>query len=206
MQCSEKWTTLAALVLATALLLTGCVQGGDAVDANAEPTATLAPLTEPMYTDREALYQYYNAVTFDETLTSLTEKYGEPVKEEGESGDSYSWVMEDGYGFAAAFFDSGRLRAKVLYYKDLRQLGEISNATSIDQFAVLNKNYTYAMTCGALGGRAMELAQIAQDARRAIRRSNAFTSGRPPRAMSCRCSSAAMKSWNRCSYTLAEGE
>ena len=159
----KKWTTLAALVLATALLLTGCVQGGDAVDPNAEPTATLAPLTEPMYTDREALYQYYNAVTFDETLTSLTEKYGEPVKEEGESGDSYSWVMEDGYGFAAAFFDSGRLRAKVLYYKDLRQLGEISNATSIDQFAVLNKNYTYAMTCGALGGRAMELAQIAQD-------------------------------------------
>ena len=159
----KKWTTLAALVLATALLQTGCVQGGDAVDPNAEPTATLAPLTEPMYTDREALYQYYNAVTFDETLTSLTEKYGEPVKEEGESGDSYSWVMEDGYGFAAAFFDSGRLRAKVLYYKDLRQLGEISNATSIDQFAVLNKNYTYAMTCGALGGRAMELAQIAQD-------------------------------------------
>ena len=159
----KKWTTLAALVLATALLLTGCVQGGDAVDPNAEPTATLAPLTEPMYTDREALYQYYNAVTFDETLTSLTEKYGEPVKEEGESGDSYSWVMEDGYGFAAAFFDSGRLRAKVLYYKDLRQLGEISNATSINQFAVLNKNYTYAMTCGALGGRAMELAQIAQD-------------------------------------------
>lgn len=159
----KKWTTLAALVLATALLLTGCVQGGDAVDPNAEPTATLAPLTEPMYTDREALYQYYNAVTFDETLDSLTEKYGEPVKEEGESGDSYSWVMEDGYGFAAAFFDSGRLRAKVLYYKDLRQLGEISNATSIDQFAVLNKNYTYAMTCGALGGRAMELAQIAQD-------------------------------------------
>ena len=159
----KKWTTLAALVLATALLLTGCVQGGDAVDPNAEPTATLAPLTEPMYTDREAQYQYYNAVTFDETLTSLTEKYGEPVKEEGESGDSYSWVMEDGYGFAAAFFDSGRLRAKVLYYKDLRQLGEISNATSIDQFAVLNKNYTYAMTCGALGGRAMELAQIAQD-------------------------------------------
>ena len=159
----KQWPTLAALVLATALLLTGCVQGGDAVDPNAEPTATLAPLTEPMYTDREALYQYYNAVTFDETLTSLTEKYGEPVKEEGESGDSYSWVMEDGYGFAAAFFDSGRLRAKVLYYKDLRQLGEISNATSIDQFAVLNKNYTYAMTCGALGGRAMELAQIAQD-------------------------------------------
>ena len=159
----KKWMTLAALVLAAALTLTGCVQGGDVADPNAEPTATLAPMTEPMYTDREALYQYYNAVTFDETLDSLTEKYGEPVKEEGESGDSYSWVMEDGYGFAAAFFDSGRLRAKVLYYKDLRQLGEISNATSIDQFAVLNKNYTYAMTCGALGGRAMELAQIAQD-------------------------------------------
>ena len=66
----KKWTTLAALVLATALILTGCVQGGDVADPNAEPTATLAPLTEPMYTDREALYQYYNAVTFGETLNS----------------------------------------------------------------------------------------------------------------------------------------
>ena len=201
----KKWTTLAALVLATALLLTGCVQGGDAVDPNAEPTATLAPLTEPMYTDREALYQYYNAVTFDETLTSLTEKYGEPVKEEGESGDSYSWVMEDGYGFAAAFFDSGRLRAKVLYYKDLRQLGEISNATSIDQFAVLNKNYTYAMTCGALGGRAMELAQIAQ-----------YTSDNPeikrlyvwatPKGDVVQVLFSGDEKLESVSYTLAEGE
>ena len=161
----KRWTTLAAMILAVALILTGCNQDGSTTDTDAdtEATATIAPLTEPMYTDREALYQYYNAVTFDETLESLTEKYGEPVKETTESGDSYSWVMEDGYGFAAAFFDSGRLRAKVLYYKDLRQLGEISNATSIDQFSVLNKNYTYAMTCATLGGRAMELAQIAQD-------------------------------------------
>ena len=201
----KKWTTLAALVLATALLLTGCVQGGDAADPNAEPTATLAPMTEPMYTDREALYQYYNAVTFDETLTSLTEKYGEPVKEEGESGDSYSWVMEDGYGFAAAFFDSGRLRAKVLYYKDLRQLGEISNATSIDQFAVLNKNYTYAMTCGALGGRAMELAQIAQDTSDSpeIKRLYVWAT---PKGDVVQVLFSGDEKLDSVSYTLAEGE
>lgn len=201
----KKWTTLAALVLATALLLTGCVQGGDVADPNAEPTATLAPMTEPMYTDREALYQYYNAVTFDETLTSLTEKYGEPVKEEGESGDSYSWVMEDGYGFAAAFFDSGRLRAKVLYYKDLRQLGEISNATSIDQFAVLNKNYTYAMTCGALGGRAMELAQIAQDTSDSpeIKRLYVWAT---PKGDVVQVLFSGDEKLEQVSYTLAEGE
>ena len=201
----KKWTTLAALVLATALLLTGCVQGGDVADPNAEPTATLAPMTEPMYTDREALYQYYNAVTFDETLTSLTEKYGEPVKEEGESGDSYSWVMEDGYGFAAAFFDSGRLRAKVLYYKDLRQLGEISNATSIDQFAVLNKNYTYAMTCGALGGRALELAQIAQDTsdNPEIKRLYVWAT---PKGDIVQVLFSGDEKLEQVSYTLAEGE
>ncbi len=201
----KKWTTLAALVLATALILTGCVQGGDVADPNAEPTATLAPLTEPMYTDREALYQYYNAVTFGETLTSLTEKYGEPVKEEGESGDSYSWVMEDGYGFAAAFFDSGRLRAKVLYYKDLRQLGEISNATSIDQFAVLNKNYTYAMTCGALGGRALELAQIAQDTsdNPEIKRLYVWAT---PKGDIVQVLFSGDEKLEQVSYTLAEGE
>ena len=201
----KKWTTLAALVLATALILTGCVQGGDVADPNAEPTATLAPLTEPMYTDREALYQYYNVVTFGETLTSLTEKYGEPVKEEGESGDSYSWVMEDGYGFAAAFFDSGRLRAKVLYYKDLRQLGEISNATSIDQFAVLNKNYTYAMTCGALGGRALELAQIAQDTsdNPEIKRLYVWAT---PKGDIVQVLFSGDEKLEQVSYTLAEGE
>ena len=201
----KKWMTLAALVLATALILTGCVQGGNVADPNAEPTATLAPLTEPMYTDREALYQYYNAVTFGETLTSLTEKYGEPVKEEGESGDSYSWVMEDGYGFAAAFFDSGRLRAKVLYYKDLRQLGEISNATSIDQFAVLNKNYTYAMTCGALGGRALELAQIAQDTsdNPEIKRLYVWAT---PKGDIVQVLFSGDEKLEQVSYTLAEGE
>ncbi len=159
----NKWMKMAALALMVALLLTGCVADTGDTAQDADASATLPPLTEPMYTDREALYQYYNAVTFEDTLDTLTEKYGEPVIEQADGGESYTWQMEDGYGFAAAFFDSGRLRAKVLYYVDLRQLGEISNATGIDQFSSLNKNYTYAMTCGTLGGRAMELAQIAQD-------------------------------------------
>ena len=96
-------------------------------------------------------------------VEALKAQFGEPGVEETENGETYTWVMDDGYGFAAVFFENGKLRAKVLYYKDLRQLGKLSAATSIDQFSSLNKNYTYEMTCGVLGGRSMELAQIAQD-------------------------------------------
>ncbi len=156
-----KLTVLAALA---ALLLTGCLglPGGD-VQEPEEPKETIAPLTEPMYEDRDALYQYYNKVSIGDTLEQLTELLGEPTIEETENGQNYVWRTEDGYGVAAVFFDSGRLRAKVLYYDDLRQLGKLSNATGIDQFTHLNKNYTYEMACGLLGGRSMEIAQVAQD-------------------------------------------
>ena len=156
-----KLTVLAALA---ALLLTGCLglPGGD-VQEPEEPKETIAPLTEPMYEDRDALYQYYNKVSIGDTLEQLTELLGEPTIEETENGQNYVWRTEDGYGVAAVFFDRGRLRAKVLYYDDLRQLGKLSNATGIDQFTHLNKNYTYEMACGLLGGRSMEIAQVAQD-------------------------------------------
>lgn len=161
-----KWTALALLA---AFLLTGCLSYSPmtltgAVDTDSdEPKATQAPLTDPMYTDRDALYQYYNQVNIGDLKDDVVAKFGEPQVETSDNGETYTWKMEDGYGFAAVFFDSGRLRAKVLYYDDLRQLGLLSAATSIDQFASLNSNYTYEMVCGVLGGRSMELAQIAQD-------------------------------------------
>lgn len=161
----KRWIKLAALALAAAFLLTGClgmnvVDTGDGAD---EPQATMEPLTEPMYEDREALYGYYKQVNFGDTLASVTERLGEPQIEENENGITYIWVGEGDCGVAAVFFDNGKLRAKALYYKDLRQLGKLSAATSIDQFASLNKNYTYEMTCGVLGGRSMEIMQVAQD-------------------------------------------
>lgn len=160
----KRWIKLAALAALAALLLTGCLglPGVDVGDSD-EPKETQPPLTEPMYEDREALYQYYNQVKIGDTMASIKERYGEPEVEQTENGDTYTWVMEDGYGFAAVFFENGKLRAKVLYYKDMRQLGKLSGATSIDQFANLNKNYTYEMACGLMGGRSMEIAQVAQD-------------------------------------------
>ncbi|MBO4299063.1 MAG: hypothetical protein J5998_09705 [Clostridia bacterium] len=160
----KRWIKLAALAALASLLLTGCLglPGVDVGDSD-EPKETQPPLTEPMYEDREALYQYYNQVKIGDTMASIKERYGEPKVEQTENGDTYTWVMEDGYGFAAVFFENGKLRAKVLYYKDMRQLGKLSGATSIDQFANLNKNYTYEMACGLMGGRSMEIAQVAQD-------------------------------------------
>ncbi len=93
----------------------------------------------------------------------LIARFGEPQIDTTDNGDTYVWAMEDGYGFAAVFFDSGRLRAKALYYKDIRQLGQLSNATNISGFSSLSSSYTFEMTCGLLGGRAMEIMQIAQD-------------------------------------------
>ena len=138
-----KLTLLAVLAV---FVLTGCMDfsaltsGADY--AEDQPKETQPPLTDPMYTDRDALYQYYNQVNIGDSRDALTERFGEPSVETSENGETYTWVMEDGYGFAAVFFDS---------------------ATNVDQFANLNSNYTYEMVCGLLGGRSMEIAQIAQD-------------------------------------------
>ena len=149
------------MVLAV-LMLSACASSAP-TDGEDAPEETLAPMTAPMFTDREALYQYYNQVNIGDTLDELTEKFGEPKIDPTENGDNYIWVMDDGYGFAGVFFASGRLRAKVLYYEDARQLGQLSSATNISQFTNLNTSYTYEMACGLLGGRSMEIAQIAQD-------------------------------------------
>lgn len=160
----KRMLKLAALALMAALLLTGCMDmSGMFAEDDAQPAETMPPMTAEMFTDRQATYQYYNEVTLDDTLATLTERYGEPRIEANDNGDSYFWVMDNGCGVVVSFFDSGRLRAKVLYYEDVRQLGALSEATNITSFSQLNKDYTYEMTCGVLGGKPMELAQIVQD-------------------------------------------
>lgn len=158
----KKTIALILSVLLAMLLFTGCDLTGES-DADVEPTETPVPMTEEMFTDRAAVYQYYNTVTFDDTLETLTERFGEPTIEEDENGKTYVWVMEDGFGFCTAFYDTGSLRAKVIYYKDVRQFGDISAADNIESFSNLTDSYTFEMTCGMLGGKPMEIAQIAQD-------------------------------------------
>ena len=168
---AARLLALIALVALVALTLSGCGEEITAAvtaqleanEAANEPQATLAPMTSEMFTDRKAVYQYYNQVNIGDTLQSITERFGEPEREENENGESYVWKMDDGYGVACVFFESGKLRAKGVYYEDLRQFGRLSNSTSIENFTQLNSNYTFEMACGVLGGRAMEILQIAQD-------------------------------------------
>lgn len=155
-------TKLTALILLAALLLCGCT-GEGVDDPNATPQPTIVPLTEPLYTDRDALYEMYNEVSIGDTLSELTERYGEPIIETDDNGDSYVWTNEEGYGFVAVFYDNDCLRAKVLYYKDLRQLMNLSAATAIDNVSLLNDDHSFSEVCMALGGKPMELAAIAQD-------------------------------------------
>lgn len=159
---------LAALLLMVAVLLSGCVDYSamfdDAmIDPDATSAPTLAPLTDPVYTDLNAVYEWYNQVNIGDMLTDLTEKYGEPQKTESADGVNYTWTREDGCGFAAVFYENGRLRAKVLAYDDVRQLKDLSAATGLKNVTTLTKDYDFDMVCSALGGRPMEIAAIAQD-------------------------------------------
>ena len=156
---------LAALILLTAVLMTGCVNFGmeGAEDPNATPQPTMLPLTDPVYTDRDALYELYNEVDPGVTKDELIERYGEPKEETDDNGTTYVWTNEAGYGFAAVFFDNNCLRAKVLYYDDLRQLQGLSAATSIDNVSLLNDKHNFSAVCLAMGGKPMEIAALVQD-------------------------------------------
>ncbi len=158
---------LIALAAAVMLLLTGCMDFSalqeEMPDPNATEQPTMPPLEDPVYTDREALYEWYNAVNIGDTLEALTEKFGEPRVDETENGENYVWEKDDGSGFAAVFYEDGRLRAKVLCYKDIRQLKELSGATNLNNVSALSKDHEFSTVCLALGGRPMEIAAISQD-------------------------------------------
>ena len=133
-------------------------------DPNATAAPTVEPLTAPVFTDREAVYEWYNQVNLGDTLEDLTARFGEPVVEKNNNGTNYIWINEDRYGFAAVFFeDTGKLRAKVIYYDDMRQLKGLSEATNLANFATLKKDHDFTMACMALGGKPCEMALIAQD-------------------------------------------
>ncbi len=157
---------LAALLMMVAVLMTGCVDLS-AMEAEMDPNATAAPtvppLTAPVFTDREAVYEWYNQVNIGDTLEDLKERFGEPSVETDPNGDIYTWVNEAGYGFTAVFFENGMLRAKVVQYDDMRQLKELSRATSITNFSLLDTDDTFTTVCMALGGKPCELTAIALD-------------------------------------------
>lgn len=155
---------LAALLLIAALLLTGCVGMPTApVDPNATPKPTMAPLTAPVFTDRDAVYEWYNEVKIGDTLDDLIARYGEPTIEETDNGSTYYWRNEAGYGFAAVFFSNNKLRSKIVAYEDPRQFMELSAATSLANFANLKTEHDFSMACLALGGKPCEMMVIALD-------------------------------------------
>ncbi len=159
---------LAALLIMVAALLSGCVDYSamfdeSMIDPDATPEPTVGPLTAPVFTDLEPVYKWYNEVSIGDMLTDLTEKYGEPVVAETTDGANYTWTDENGHGFAAVFFENGRLRAKVLVYEDVRQLKDISAATGLNNVTTLTQDYDFDMVCSILGGKPLEIAAIAQD-------------------------------------------
>lgn len=161
---------LAALLILVAALLSGCMDYSALIesmtaetDPNATPEPTMAPLTAPVFTDRDAVYEWYNQVNVGDKFDDLKAAYGEPTLETDQNGDTYFWVNEDGYGFAGIFWSDGSMRAKALYYEDMRQLKELSNATNLANFATLKTSHDFSMACIALGGKPCEIMAIGQD-------------------------------------------
>lgn len=156
---------LAILLALLAALLTGCSTQSPKNDNHNSfnPNHDVPPLADPVFTDREAVYELYNAVNIGDTMTDLVARYGEPIVEEDDHGSAYTWQNEAGYGFVGIFYEDGRLRSKSLFFNDMRQLKDLSAATSIENFALLETSHDFSTVCLALGGKPCEVAAIAQD-------------------------------------------
>ncbi len=163
---------LIALVLVAAVaLLAGCSSLfevdtdalEDALTATPVPEATPIPeLTAPLYEDYDAVFAHYNEVSITgDTLVTLKERYGEPKVEEDDNGNKmYTWLFEDGYGFTCAAFPSGSLRAKVVFYEDMRQFRALSDASNLDSVVNFDKSINFQTCVGLFRGRPIEIAQI----------------------------------------------
>ena len=159
---------LAILFALVAALLVGCsAQNGSENEQGYNTSVfgdTVEPLNAPVFTDREAVYEMYNAVNIGERMENIVAAYGEPDEvEEDDYGNTYIWFNDEGYGMVGLFYEDGRLRAKSLYFEDMRQLKELSAATSIENFALLETSHDFSMVCLALGGKPCEIAAVAQD-------------------------------------------
>ena len=159
---------LAILFALVAALLVGCsAQDGSENEQGYNTSVfgdTVEPLNAPVFTDREAVYEMYNAVNIGERMENIVAAYGEAdMVEEDDYGSTYIWFNDEGYGMVGLFYEDGRLRAKSLYFEDMRQLKELSAATSIENFALLETSHDFSMVCLALGGKPCEIAAVAQD-------------------------------------------
>jgi hypothetical protein len=166
----KRFVLCVGIILGVALL-SGCAEMFDysqvveemaQSEEQAEATP-MPPLTEPMYEDEAALYNYYNEVGFDDTLSGLTERYGEPETNVTDGNKSYTWLMDDGYGVTAAFYENSRMHWKSLHLKDQRQLGKISKLNNLSGVYTLTTDYSFGMCRAVLGGKPMQIGYIAED-------------------------------------------
>lgn len=148
------------LLLVALLGLSGCVSfGGDTA-----PETTAPPLTAQQFTDYDAVYAYYTQVAFSDTLETLTARFGEPTDATStDSGTNYTWIFDDGFGFVCTFFETGELRAKVVYYEDVRQFRDLCDAKNLSSAEYLEDENDFQTCVNVFVGRPIEVAQIAED-------------------------------------------
>lgn len=158
----KRFARILTFVLLTALLafgFTGCAQLG----GSAKPAVTAPPMTAEYFTDYDAVYVHYKQVSFSDTLATLTERFGEPEVITTENGSNYTWVMEDGFGFTCAFFETGELRAKIVYYEDVRQFRDLSNSINLSTVESFDKEVNFQTCVSVFVGRPIEIGQIANN-------------------------------------------
>lgn len=108
----KKKRIFAALALVIMLLpLTGCA--GMLAGEGAQPQETMPPMTAEMFTDLASVSKRYNETDFDDTMETLTARYGEPQEVQDENGSFWNFLDENGEGLSAIFFaDGGRCAPK----------------------------------------------------------------------------------------------
>ena len=158
----KKKRIFAALALVIMLLpLTGCA--GMLAGEGAQPQETMPPMTAEMFTDLSSVTEWYNAVTFEDTLESLTARFGEPEEVQDDNGSYWNFLDENNHGVAVVFFDDGTLRSKMVYFEDIRQFADLSGASHIENVSLLDSGMEYEVVTAAFGAEGIEIMQLATD-------------------------------------------
>ena len=152
----KKKRIFAALALVIMLLpLTGCA--GMLAGEGAQPQETMPPMTADMFTDLASVSKRYNETDFDDTMETLTARYGEPQEVQDENGSFWNFLDENGEGLSAIFFADGSLRSKMIYFEDIRQFANLSGASHIENVTLLNDNMEYEVVAAAFGAPGIEI-------------------------------------------------
>ncbi len=128
-----------------------------------QPQATMPPMTAEMFTDLSSVTEWYNAVTFEDTLESLTARFGEPEEVQDDNGSYWNFLDENNHGVAVVFFDDGTLRSKMVYFEDIRQFADLSGASHIENVSLLDSGMEYEVVTAAFGAEGIEIMQLATD-------------------------------------------